>query len=371
MRLLRFFFLSPLLVMLSCTSPEKNERRFPSSVFPAGTKIIFDTDSAFFNDDGAALAMLVKSGRFDILGLTVTAGNHWIPQGSAYMLHLLEVLKRADIPVFTGETSNIRFEREAINKLKSTRLLPSQKRKSFLAWTGALSQPEDHELSPPFGGSFAALTPSPVHAVGFLIETVRKNPGEVVIVALGPMTNIAEALKKAPDIALKIKSLIFMGGAARAEGNTTPYAEFNFWFDPVSANRVLQSPIPNKVMFGLDITNQAVLTKAEFDRVVRVETPITAIYNEDLGNRWPGFNKNPEKTSYVWDALVAVYMLDATCVLASQELFLKVTEAYGPRMGQVEVSDRPRAGYSPVQVMTKLDRRKFFTLYTEMLTAKP
>ena len=252
--------------------------------------------------------------------------------------------------------------------MKSVRLLPGQKRKAFLAWTGALSKAEGHEIEPPFGGEFSANKPQTKSAVDFIIEAVRENPGEVTIVALGPMTTLAAAIKKAPEIEQKIKSLLFMGGSVEVGGNTTPYAEFNFWFDPPSANAVIQSKIPNKTMFGLDITSQAVLTKSEFDRVVSVKTPITAIYNEDMGDRWPGFNKDPNKTSFVWDALVSAYMVDKSFITSSREYYLKVDSRFDKFMGRVQFSKTPQKGYRPVLVMKDLNRSSFFDLYSDLLT---
>ncbi|MCB0355385.1 MAG: nucleoside hydrolase [Bdellovibrionales bacterium] len=351
--------------MVSCVQPTKQPTKNSNTY---KKKIIFDTDSAFFNDDGAALVMLLQSHRFDILGVTITAGNHWIPQGSVYMLYLLEVMKSGDIPVYLGETSPIKLKQNKINQLKSIRLLPGQKRKAFLSWTGALSRKENQTLQPPFGGKYATIQPKSENAVDFIIESVRANPGNITIVALGPMTNIAEAIKKAPDIENKIESLVFMGGAVEVPGNTTPYAEFNFWFDAPAANEVIQSMISNKIMFALDITNQAVLTKVEFARVVKVKTPITDIYNEDIGNRWPGFNKTPDTTSFVWDALVSAYLVDGSFITSSQTYYLKVNSKYNKFMGQVQYSKSPRVGYNKVMVMKSMDKSLFFDLYTHLLT---
>ena len=77
-----------------------------------------------------------------------------------------------------------------------------------------------------------------------------------------------------------------------------PLAEFNFWFDPEAARIVLRSRIPQKVMFGLDICNTAVLRKPEFDKIVAARTPITDLYREDLGNRYPAFLKRPAAVGY-------------------------------------------------------------------------
>ena len=77
--------------------------------------------------------------------------------------------------------------------------------------------------------------------MSFIIDTIARYPDEVTFVAVGPMTNLAMALSRRPDLAGRIKSLVFMGGNARVPGNVTPAAEFNIWFDPEAAAAVLGS----------------------------------------------------------------------------------------------------------------------------------
>src|SRR5260370_22095677 len=131
------------------------------------------------------------------------------------------------------------------------------------------------------------------------------------------MTNIALALRMKPEIATRIKRIVFMGGNIRVPGNASNAAEFNFWFDPEAARIVLRSRIPKKVMFGLDICNTAPIRKAEFDQIAAVRTPITDLFREDLGNRYPAFLKHPEATGYMWDSLAAAYLLDPGFVTKS------------------------------------------------------
>jgi purine nucleosidase len=106
----------------------------------------------------------------------------------------------------------------------------------------------------------------PQHAVDFIIEAVRKAPGEIALCPIGPMTNIALALLKEPGIAHEIKEIVFMGGAAFCPGNVTPEAEFNIWIDPHAAQIVLSSGC-KLTMFGLDVTSKAVVTR---DRLAQV-----------------------------------------------------------------------------------------------------
>ena len=364
----RFIAIFLLMASFSCSHLQPLNRKL-SSGDNGSEKIIFDTDSAFFNDDGAALTMLVRSGKFNILGITITAGNHWIPQGTEYMLHVLGLLRSTNIPVYLGESSPIKNERQKINTLKAEHLLPGQKRKAFLSWTGALSQPDENHIDVPFGGEHSSTRPEKENAVDFIIRSIETHPQQITILALGPMTNIAAAIKKAPHIQDKIKRLVFMGGAAFADGNTTPYAEFNFWFDADAAKFVMASEIPEKVMFGLDITNHALLRKSHFDEIVATKTPVSELYNEDLGNRWPGFNKKPTVTSYVWDCLAAGYLIDADFVTKRQTQYISVQGGYEREMGRVLVSSEPKPNYTSVQIMLDLDFERFFKIYKALLTS--
>src|SRR5262249_1476603 len=154
-----------------------------------------------------------------------------------------------------------------------------------------------------FIGAFADKASAPADrqarpgGVEFLISEIESHPGEITVLAIGPMTNLALALRLRPSIETKIKRLVFMGGAAGVKGNVSAAAEVNFWFDPEAARIVLRSRIPQKIMFGLDICNHAPIRKAQFDELVAVRTPITEILREDLGNGFPGFLKNPGVTS--------------------------------------------------------------------------
>ena len=282
-----------------------------------------------------------------VRGVTVVSGNVWAANGVEYMQRNLRLLKRRNIGVYLGAQEPLVHTAEMV------------KREGKLDFAGAL-------------GEARALAKGPhKDAIRFIIDTIDKHPGKVTLIAIGPMTNLAIALTMRPDLAVKIEKLVFMGGAIDARGNVTSKAEFNFWFDPEAAQAVLRSAIPKKVMFGLDITNQAPLRKADFEQIIAVKTPITDLYAEDMGNQFPAFNKNPDAVTYLWDALVAAYLIDEGIVIASERMFLDVDTRFGPDYGAVIALDRELApGATPIQVMTKLDRAKAWELYKTALTAR-
>ncbi len=137
----------------------------------------------------------------------------------------------------------------------------------------------------------------PKGAVDFIADTVKANPHEVTIIAIGPLTNIAQAAARYPEIVPLIKQVISMGGAVHVPGNTTKTAEFNWWFDPEAAQAVLRLPVP-QVVVPLDVTNTVLLTKPVYDRIAHAETPtaVTTLYQKLTGYGFSGkngFENNP------------------------------------------------------------------------------
>ncbi len=315
-------------------------------------RLIVDTDSAVFNDDAAALAMLVRRrDLFDLLGVTVVVGNHTVPQGAEHMLHLLELTGAADVPLHLGAHAPL------VNT--AARAARWEAAWGRVAFKGAFAA--DPGVQPPHGGRFAAARPRSGDAIAFLVETIERHPDAVTLVALGPLTNIALVLRRRPDLAPRIRRLVFMGGNARVPGNVTPAAEFNCWFDPEAAAEVLAAPIPQIVMFGLDITNHAPLHKARFERIVAVDTPLTRLMRHDMG---PRFEQDPTATWYVWDCITAAWLIDPSIVTASERLPVTVDTRFGPAYGATRAGSAGRR----IEVMLDLDVERFFTLYADLLT---
>jgi inosine-uridine nucleoside N-ribohydrolase len=332
--------------------------------------VVFDTDSGLFGDDGAALVMLLRSpSTVNVMGITVVPGNVWPAQGAEYMEHILDLLNYGPMPVYTGAETPLVHTAAMAHE--------SERRWGKLLYAGAFDQnPADVKPAPG-----AALSPRArsrpearshhEEAVEFMISEIERHPGEITLLELGPMTNLALALRLRPEIETRIKRLVFMGGNLRPPGNATPSAEFNFWFDPEAARIVLRSRIPEKIMFGLDICNTAPIHKAEFDQIVAVHTPITDLYREDLGNRYPGFLQHPGGIAYMWDSLAAAYLLDAGFVTRSETQYLDVLASWGRFYGSTVPLDRrvaPEA--TPVTVMMALDFNRVWRLYKELLTRR-
>lgn len=298
--------------------------------------ILVDCDPGKFTDDNVALAMLVRSGRFKIAGITVVAGNVWANEGLRNARATLQMMDVEEVPVHLGAQQPLRHTAEMAQKEKPLE----------------------------FAGAFDLRRPRAEKetAVDFLIETLEKQP--MTVLAIGPLTNIAQALQKKPSIASRIKRLVIMGGAVHVPGNSNKTAEFNFWFDPEAAKIVLESEIANKVLVGLDVCNQAIYGKDVFDAIVAGKAPFRHIFREQFGYGYPAFLKNPEVKGYLWDELAVAYLIDPSVITKTEKLALSVDEAFGERYGAVQI----RSAGPPTTVMLQVDNQKALKLYSDLLT---
>jgi inosine-uridine nucleoside N-ribohydrolase len=312
---------------------------------PPPAKIAFDTDCGFFGDDGAALAMVLRSPeKVHVAAVTAVSGNVWAAQSAEYLTEILGLLGHPEIKPAVGAQMPL-IHTADMAKLEAP-----------LEFQGAFGIPIN-------------LAPGQPSALDALAATVRQNPGRITILALGPMTNVAMLLRLHPDLEEKIQRIVFMGGNVHVGGNASAAAEFNFWFDPEAAQVVLRSRIPEKVMFPLDICNRAVLTKSGFDEIVSAKTATTERYKEDYGLRYPGFLKNPNATGFLWDELAAAWLLDTGFVTKSETAWLDIDARFGKTYGATIPLDRRMAPEATaVRVALDLDYARLWKLYKRLLT---
>ncbi|WP_375263033.1 nucleoside hydrolase [Palleronia sp.] len=211
-------------------------------------KIIIDTDPG--QDDAVAILTALASPEIEVLGITAVAGNVPLDLTQKNARIVCELAGRTDIPVFAG----------ARQPLKR----PLVTAEHVHGRTG-LDGPVLPDPTMPLQDR---------HAADFIVETLRREaPGTVTLVPIGPLTNIAMALMKAPDIAPKIARIVLMGGAYFEVGNITPAAEFNIYVDPEAAQTVFRSGVPITVM-PLDVTHKAMVTGARNDAFRALGSPV-------------------------------------------------------------------------------------------------
>ena len=204
----------------------------------SGRKVIIDTDTGA--DDASALILAAKSPEIEIMGVTVLVGNVDLEQGTRNALAALETAG-CDAPVFKGASQ--RYQGEEIHAF------------SVFGSDGM----GDQDLIHPQG------TAREEDAVDFILNTVRENPGEIEIIALGPATNIALAMDKDPETMKQVKMIWSMGTAGLGPGNASPVAEFNVYADAPAYRRMLDFGAPVTVI-GLDMCDgEAQWTDGQFE----------------------------------------------------------------------------------------------------------
>jgi purine nucleosidase len=208
---------------------------------------LIDTDTA--SDDAVALIMALRSPDVAVAAITVVSGNVPVDQGVTNALYTAELCGAGDIPVYRGADRPL--VREATHA-------------QFFHGQDGLG---DQNYPPP------KSQPQSSHAVDALIATVKANPG-LTLVTLGPLTNIALAIAREPEIVNEVERCIVMGGAANTIGNVTPAAEFNIWYDPDAAQRVFHSGLPIE-MAGCELsTGPANITPTEMDQIRSFDTEL-------------------------------------------------------------------------------------------------
>ncbi|UFM63504.1 nucleoside hydrolase [Paracoccus sp. MA] len=199
-------------------------------------KIIIDTDPG--QDDAVAILLALASPELEVLGLSVVAGNVPLHHTERNARMVCELAGRPDLPVHAGCDAPL------------SRQLVTAEHVHGKTGLDGVTLPEP------------AMPLAPGHAVDFLIETLRREkPGSVTLVPIGPLTNIATAFRRAPDIVPRVQEIVLMGGAYFEVGNITPTAEFNIYVDPEAAKLVFASGAPLTVM-PLDVTHRALTSRA-------------------------------------------------------------------------------------------------------------
>lgn len=202
-------------------------------------RVILDVDTGV--DDALAIMLAVRSPELEVLGITTVSGNVPVARSTANTLLTLEVLEAPDIPVVAGAAAPLARE----------------------AFTAAEVHGTDG-----LGGATARY-PAPARqaaqgAAEFLLETIRRFPGELTLVATGPLTNVATAIQQDLAGMRRLQGVTVMGGAIQVPGNVGPTTEFNFAADPDAAAILLEAGLPLRLV-PLDVTEQVILSRARVD----------------------------------------------------------------------------------------------------------
>lgn len=310
-------------------------------------RIIIDTDPGL-DDAVAILLALAASEELEVLGLVAVAGNLPLAQTERNARRVCELAGRLDVPVYVG------CARPMFRPLATAERVHRETERERLL----LPDP--------------TIAPQPQHGVDFLVEKLRASkPGTITLCALAPLTNIAMALVKAPEISGKIRELVLMGGAGFELGNVTPAAEFNMHVDPHAAAIVLESGIPI-TMIPLDVTHQLVSTPPRVAALQALGTrcgpAIAGLLSSFEKNRRVKFGS---RARALHDPAVIAYLL-RPALYDGRHVNVAIETQSPLTIGMTVVDWWGVTGRKPnVQFMNSVDADGFYNLLTEKLMRLP
>ena len=307
-------------------------------------RVIFDTDPGV--DDAMALLFLLRSPELELEAVTTVYGNVDVEQTTRNALIVLDVAGRADVPVARGADRPLLRDRRR---------------------TGAVVHGDNGlggiELPTPSRG------PGDRRAAELIVERVMASPGQIGLVAVGPLTNVALAARLEPLLARNVRELVVMGGAATVPGNTTPLAEANIANDPEAAWIVFHAGFP-LAMVGLDVTHEVVMSPEYVEELGRSGTrdgefirAITQHYGSHYAARTgrPGFP--------VHDSSAVLYAIDPGH-FRTERWFVDVETRSERGFGQTMADRRGQWEREPnADVCVDVDADRFLALYKERLTS--
>ena len=299
-------------------------------------KIIIDCDPGI--DDSLAIMLALTSPEIEVLGITIVCGNSPVEMGFENAKKILKQMNRLDVPVYMGEPRPLK--RDYVNAL-------------------------DTHGADGLGESFLPEVPGyqqEIGAVDFLSKALIK----VSVIALGPMTNLARLIQKAPAAFDQIEELVSMGGSFKSHGNCSPVAEYNYWCDPDAAALVYDTLHQNGKMIhmiGLDVTRKIVLTPTLLEYICRL--------NKETGEFIRKITKFYFDFHWEWehiigcvinDPLAVAYFLDPH-ICQGFDSYVQI-ETEGISLGQSVVDSMDFYRKTPnTKVLTEVDVYAFFQLF--------
>lgn len=301
---------------------------------PTFAKTIIDTDPGV--DDAIAILMALACPELEILGLTTSGGNVSLSWATRNALSLLEYAERIEIPVAKGAARPRRggfpYAHNFHGATGITRRLPKPQSRPIRAG-----------------------------AVEFLYQQMELHPGQINLVALGPLTNLARLERRYPKSLRRLASLVVMGGAIDTPGNVTPHAEFNFYSDPVAAQEVLSTGVL-LTLVDLGACRCVSVTREDVDNL-ECGHPLGKLVVQLLHN-WFEHDQTRERFEF-YDPLTLATAIDPS-IIRTREAVLSVETTDGDRLGE----SRVLAEGGPVLVVEGVDRLRFFDTFTRLLGLK-
>jgi inosine-uridine nucleoside N-ribohydrolase len=336
-------------------------------------KVIIDQD-AFgpASSNLQAILMLLQASDVEVLGITIPSGDGWRDEEVSHTLRLLEIAQRTEVPVHPGAVYPL------VNTQQRTRLWEQLYGKLFYkgAWTeswpaeGTVRRSPYHAdpfLVPPSPAGTPRIKASSETAAAFLVRKVHEFPGQITIIAAGPLTDLAIASRLDPQFSSLARELVFMGGsfnpvaadnAFAAEYVNAPRLEFNMRFDPEAASIVLHEPWKKITQVPIDPTTRTFFKPEFFRQLSQGRAPFDA-YLAEFGQPYP-----------MWDELAVAVWLDPSIVTRSAKLLVDVDTSFTAGYGNTlswNVGAGPGLGEREVLVVQEVDVPKFEHMTLDLL----
>jgi purine nucleosidase len=298
---------------------------------------LIDTDTA--SDDAVALVMALKYPYVQVEAITVVSGNVNVDQAVQNALYTVELCGK-QVPVYRGA------EKPILRSLETAEYAHGKDGMGDI------------------GLSLSGRTPAKGHGVTAIIETIHRFAGNITLVTLGPLTNIALALQQDPSIAGKVKECVTMGGTGQGSGNVTPVAEYNIWVDPEAARVVFESAIPIK-MVGWDASlAHAIFNSQEMEDLRNVGTPLAefCVDIQKVLNKFSVEELNLDGFDLP-DPLAMAVALDPAVATETKFLFVAIETESELCRGQTVVDHLAVTKHEPnVEVVLEASRERFLRI---------
>ncbi|WP_158818724.1 nucleoside hydrolase [Methylocapsa sp. S129] len=305
-------------------------------------KLILDCDTG--TDDAVAIMLAALHPDLELLGVATVNGNVEVARCTNNSLRTLDWIGRGDIPVYEGLAKPI---------VRSDFPVPRALKRDAKVHLATLPFPEARSIK------------QPLSAPEYLVHTFAKSPGEIVLVAVGPLSNLAAATALDPAFAGNVSELIIMGGAID-KSNITPSAEFNIWADPEAAAVVMEAAFPKITLVPLDATHQALISLDQCAQLRALGTNAGEAAAQLVEFRIGGYEANQPtgvpQTAPVHDAVCIAALVDPQVI---DTKFLNVViETRGEyTMGRTVVDHEKRTTRAPnCHVALNADRARFFDM---------
>lgn len=304
-------------------------------------KIILDCDPG--HDDAVAIMMAAIHPAIDLLGITTVAGNQVLRKTAANALKVCRYLE-LDVDVYAGMDRPLVREQVIAEDIHGESGL-------------------DGPIFPPLDRSVHKL-----HAVDYIAETLQRSAGDIVLVATGPLTNLAIAFRRNPAVVTKVQRIVLMGGAYQL-GNVTPAAEFNIFADAEAAHVVFTSNIPITMM-GLDLTRQALCYPNIIERMERFHNRGSRLFGDLMR-----FFCKTQKAVFGWDGAplhdptCIAYLIDPGCIEVTPmhtEIEIRSEQCYGRTLCDF-FNTQGNNDTTSTRVATTLDKARFWQIVEDCI----